>query len=192
MRSKIVWLSFCITMVYWLGGVMGCATSSHDTENYRILNEEKDIFNPSLPGNGINDISLTMPIVQVQLASLDIPQTVIESTTTQKSAVIEATSRNWDHLVTGPDQGITEHLPHHFKDCSFLMSAREQVDFEQPLTDQMNAALADANCQKFQPLDIIAAVGQPAKFAMDVATWPIVAVTLEPLWSPIHTPAPNK
>ena len=54
MREKIMTLTVCITLVYWLGGLAGCATSPRDAQNEDMLKEDKSIFDTSPPAGGGN------------------------------------------------------------------------------------------------------------------------------------------
>ncbi len=56
-RKKILWITFWMTMVYWLGGAIGCATDGTD-ENYKIL-EDNDTKLNSEPYSDATDADLT-------------------------------------------------------------------------------------------------------------------------------------
>lgn len=53
MPGKIIWLAMTVTVVYWLGSIIGC-TSSGDNQNFKILEDEPHLLDttdaPSQPG----------------------------------------------------------------------------------------------------------------------------------------------
>ncbi len=58
MRRKIMWLTFWITMVHWLGGLGGCAGPG-GAENYKANNEPIDANYPATAPSGIDEAPTT-------------------------------------------------------------------------------------------------------------------------------------
>ena len=49
MPRKIAWIAFWMTVVFWLGGLWGCAAPGDD-QNYKVLEEDEPLYQADPPG----------------------------------------------------------------------------------------------------------------------------------------------
>jgi len=96
MPSKIIWLAMLFTLVYWLGNAGGCASQSDD-QNYRLLEEDRPMFDPR--------------------HDTDKPGASVTPETPETAPSLQGFDRShWATIETRADDGATPYQPHYFTD----------------------------------------------------------------------------
>lgn len=197
MRNKIAVLSVCITLVYWMGGLTGCATSPQDAQNEDMLKEDKSIFDVSPPAEGGNQFQTRAnPKVTVFLAALQNTQTITEEVSAEDAtepvarkvdsdtqiSVTGFDRSSWVRIDVSPLVGTVNHDHSYHADKSGRLFTHTTVDLNQSSEDSMQAALDDTQCHTFQKREWATALIQPLKFCWDTFTLPYNATVKKPFW----------
>ena len=150
MREKIMTLTVCITLVYWLGGLAGCATSPRDAQNEDMLKEDKSIFDTSPPAGGGNQFQTqSHPHVNVMLAAMQPAETVTEvvdvpvEIATAPAAPVNDTGisvtgidrSSWQKIDVSPRYGRVKHSSTYFSDQPGRVYTHTTVNLDGLLSD---------------------------------------------------------
>lgn len=202
MRTKIAYLSVCITLVYWLGGMVGCATSPHDAQNEDMLKEDKSIFDTSPPSEGGNQFqSQTFPDHQLSLASIQTDVKVTESAASDMAPApvvipapvanpgndsapsINSLDRgNWSTITVSPLIGQVKHGSTYYADQPNRQYTHTTVNLEDGQDAAMEAALDDTDYHLLSQREWATTLIQPLKFCWDTFTLPYNMTVKEPFW----------
>ena len=191
MRNRIVYLSVCITLVYWLGGMMGCATSPGDARNEEMLNEDHSIFDTRLP----SERSQVHPVVDLALASIQPAVQVVESEDSKVKAEVRPVASsdkqlsvtsvdrsNWSTRTVGPRVGKTRHGFIYYTDKAGLEYTHTTVNLDASPPTVMKDVLDDTQFYLLSKREWAAALIHPLKFCWDTITLPYTATVKEPFW----------
>jgi hypothetical protein len=198
MREKIITLTVCITLVYWLGGLMGCATSPRDAQNEDMLKEDKSIFDVTPPDGGGNQFQTqAQPQRTLVLASMQSTDQVTESvdvpatmSSTAPAAPVSDTGvsvtgidrSGWDTIDVSPDYGVARHASTYFADQPGRLYTHTVADLSQDNQTAMETVLDDTERHTFKKREWASAGIQPLKFCWDLFTLPYNATIKEPFW----------
>ena len=201
MRNKIATLTVCITLVYWLGGLTGCATSPQDAQNEEMLKEDKSIFDVSPPGEGGNQFKTrAYPNGNVVLAALQTSETITEEVDLQtdgqmpvESAPKQVTSDDgtsitgidrstWSPITVNPLIGDVTHSHTYWADKEGRIYTHTTVDLDEGSDAAMKAALDDIQCHTYKKREWASALIQPLEFCWDTFTLPYNATVKQPFW----------
>ena len=194
MRNKTAYLSICITLVYWLGGMVGCATSPGDARNEEMLKEDRSIFDTTPPGQR-SDAS---PKIKLALASIQSSVKVTESADSEADSkakpVVAAASTStqlsvtgvdrshWPIKTVGPKIGKALHGYTYYADLSDREHARATVNLNASPQVAMKTALDGTEFQLLNKREWASALIQPLKFCWDTLMLPYNATVKEPFW----------
>ncbi len=197
MREKIMTLTVCITLVYWLGGLAGCATSPRDAQNEDMLKEDKSIFDTSPPAGGGNQFQTqSHPHVNVMLAAMQPAETVTEvvdvpvEIATAPAAPVNDTGisvtgidrSSWQKIDVSPRYGRVKHSSTYFSDQPGRVYTHTTVNLDEGNEAAMEAALDDNTRHTFKTREWKSSLIQPLKFCWDLFTLPYNATVKEPFW----------
>ncbi len=197
MREKIMTLTVCITLVYWLGGLAGCATSPRDAQNEEMLKEDKSIFDVTPPDAGGNQFQTqSHPHVNVMLAAMQSAEQVTEMVdvpteiATAPAAPVNDTGKsvtgidrgNWQKIDVSPRYGTVKHGATYFADQPGRVYTHTTVNLDEGNEAAMEAALDDNTRHTFKPREWKSTLIQPLKFCWDLFTLPYNATVKEPFW----------
>lgn len=158
MPHKVLLLAVLVTLVYWTGQAGGCA-SSGASENYKILDEDRPMFDTSVdphqPGARMED--------ETSLTGVD--------------------RSHWPIVTVGPGRPRVDQPPRYFQDwdLSRFAAADSRGDGE---TEPGRGV--PENWTRSNALGVVA---QPVKFLIDFAMLPVRAVTGEPTYEVVLAPA---
>ncbi|MCC7145876.1 MAG: hypothetical protein IT443_05475 [Phycisphaeraceae bacterium] len=208
MRNKILWISFWLTLILWLGNAW--AQSDTAPAPGSVTESTPAISAPGSAGGYVD--AATPPTTQPSASTTPgtTPGSVIESTPAISApgsaggyAVAPATSpsststphqvilpgspsptfdrAHWPRLDVAAEPGTTRHDPVYFKDLP--LSARRPSPTDPTLTsaEQFNLALSGSKSKTLDPLNLLNLLVQPAVFAADVALLPVAVVVAPPL-----------
>ncbi|MBL4699705.1 MAG: hypothetical protein JKX85_00465 [Phycisphaeraceae bacterium] len=194
MRNKTAYLSICITLVYWLGGMVGCATSPSEARNEEMLKEDRSIFDTTPPGQR----SAVSPKIELALASIQSAVKVTESADfkdASKAKTVVVTSlgdtelsltgvdrSHWQTKTVAPKVGKAMHGYTYYADLSGRQHAHTTVDLNADPQVAMKTALDDTECQLLSQREWASALIQPLKFCWDTLMLPYNATVKEPFW----------
>lgn len=194
MRNKTAYLSICITLVYWLGGMMGCATSPRDAQNEDMLHEDRPLLDTSPPSDGGNQFQThNAHQVNVAWASIQNSSTVIETAEpvsvntpmpggdTQKS-VTHFDRSSWGTLTTTPAIGKVNHGKIYFNDQPDRLFEHTTVDLNESPEVAMEASLDDIEYKLNSKREWKSTLIQPLKFCWDLFTLPYNGLVKDPFW----------
>ena len=194
MRTKIAYLSICITLVYWLGGMVGCATSPRDAQNEDMLHEDRPLLDTSPPGDGGNQFQThNGQQVNVVMASIQNSQTVIETTEpvsmntpmSEGDTQISVTNfdrSSWGTITTTPATGKVNHGKIYFNDQPDRLFAHTTVDLNESSEVAMEAAMDDIEYKLDSKREWKTSLIQPLKFCWDMFTLPYNSLVKDPFW----------
>lgn len=188
MWNKVVWLSFWVTMILWLGNFWGCAKPGQE-QNYRMLEDEQRTpvqreNSSAAPAerdtqfvlyqdeNTISDANDNVDVVP--------PDVVVRL---EQPVYLRGIDRShWPRIETGPEIAVTWHYPVYFKDWMPQHPAVERVNFNDPIAEQWADALAHPFAQNWDAHNALQLVIQPLKAAFDLVAAPFHMVTGAPPW----------
>lgn len=176
-----------MTMAAMVLGGVGACTSSSDEKNYKMLEDDRPMFESEHKPLG------RASLIEARFASLEDDTTVTVSaddapppTGGQREPVLPTafTYRSqWEPVVIGPADGRTAHQPWYFNDCpigqSHIQPANPEAAFEQYVDDGPGTVFTADNAK--------AAATQPLKAGLDLLLLPVRAI-LTPPWTTVHTP----
>lgn len=203
MRTKIVYLTVCVTLVYWLGGLVGCATSPRDAQNEDMLKEDRPLLDTTPPDDGGNQFqSQATPQKHIALASIQTSVKVTESAESPADAVqtlepappvvladdsqpsVTGIDRSsWSAISVGPEVGKVQHGYTYFSDRSGMLYTHTTVDLNEGSQATMNAALDDTESHWTDGREWATCLIQPLKFCWDMLTAPYNATYKQPFWT---------
>lgn len=211
MPRKVIWLSYCLTAVYWLGQAGGCATSGED-QNYKINegSNKHQMFDtthsPDKPGAMLpahrtylgDRLALARYegksewIETTEAPAGDAPSATAPSTNATPVAESDPSLRgidrsHWPRITVRPDSGAVTHGPHYFNDVN-IGSKRAAVDPESDTDTQLQTAMAGEQAPWPNKDNVIAAPVQIGKFFVDLVALPVRAVVTDPCWRPTTSP----
>ena len=162
MSRKIIWIVFWMTLMFWLGGLWGCAGTGDD-QNYEMLNEDEQLFQPEPPIlQSRQDIAVELDVALNESAQkLQVDESVEESpaapvaespqpTDAQASYVLLAQlaagepslqgigRSHWSRITVTPSYGTTVHHPIYFSDIN-VRSKSVPVEKPQAVLDSHGA-----------------------------------------------------
>lgn len=204
MWHKVVWLSFWVTMILWLGNFWGCAKPGQE-QNYRMLEQEQATpvqreNSSAAPVAGDTQFVLYQdndtagaavdpppPIVNEGDAPLVDPPTDAVAPdavlTTDQPIYLRGIDRShWPKIKTGPEIGVTWHYPIYFKDWMPQHPEVRRVNFNDPITEQWADALHNPFAQNWDPHNAGQLAIQPLKGAFDLAAAPFHMALGAPPW----------
>lgn len=198
MRNKIAILSVCITLVYWLGGLTGCATSPQDAQNEEMLKEDKPLLDPTPPGVGGNQFQTRNSLqIDVRYAAMQTAETVTEEVSVDTPAepvakqpvasdtgvsVTGLDRSGWSPITASPMIGTVKHGYIYHVDQPDRLYTHTVVDLEQGQEAAMTAALDDTQCHTLDKREWATTLIQPLKFCWDTFTLPYNATVKKPFW----------
>lgn len=178
MRRKVLWLTFWVTMTFWLGHAWGCAARTRVQEG-RWAGRGPAVDVPTVAEN--------QPTSLGPAAEGAVPRSGPTATAGPEGGMAAADLPRqdlWPEMVIGPASGVTRHWPVYFQDWEWRRpeaGASSQLMAEQ-LTAAMEAAQADGAADRAAD-----AVVQAGKFALDLGTLPL-KILIEPPWTREVTP----
>lgn len=185
----------------------GCAVLEAEDQNYRINNEQRDLFNTTPPGNdklnaitpgtddamAVRDYSQpsAYAVASADDAAVTLPaaETAVAAPVAQTPSVTGIDRSDWPKLSIGAERGITEHYPTYFADLP-RQPLRQPVDLHAPFDEQAVNALDGAEHAAWMSRgNGVEALVQPLKFVLDMAVMPVKALWLRPIWRNEQTPS---
>ena len=182
MTRKIAFLSLLVTLAYWLGGAVGCATPGDD-QNYRELDEDRPMFetdDPTQPGAEAVPDEEVLPTEALDAAMAELPAPVSDT----EPSLRGLDRSHWPIVRIGPGDGTVRHGPHYLRDCPGMVPAHPLGEgWDEATTEQrLLAAMAGEENGGWCLINLVNAGGQPLAFAAEMVLLPAKAV-MAPPWS---------
>jgi len=178
MRERVVWLSFWITLTYWLGNAFGCATAPSAVVHYAPDDGLLGGGTTAEPVRGIDEKVGEYPI--------DTTATLMDEYGIKSMAKPSLTGfdrSHWQPVPLRAVSGETLHHPIYFHDVDpcYVDPAGENFDMT------VAGALAGATAEDYSKCNLRDTFVQPAKGFLDVGLLPVRMVIQVP-WSVQSTP----
>ena len=197
MRQRVTWLTFWITMTYWLGSAFGCASSSsvqHPETATQTLSAPQVIEvvqADAQPSEAAPDAAPAAAnqddVVSTRVGRYDVntKATVRDEygLTSVATPSLRGNDRShWSEVSLHGEDGRTTHFPLYFSD--------PRASYDEPAAAEpmsVEAAMQGERPQNYSGANVFDAVVAPGKFLFDIAALPVRAV-LSPPWSRVTTP----
>jgi len=172
MARKVRWLTFWVTVVFWLGSAWGCASRMQEM---RAPGPAPVIDVPAVAEQQPARLGAVLP------GAVPTDRTAAGASGTAMADLPR--QQFWPEVLVGPARGATRHHPVYFHDLEWGRS--DQRAESQLVADQMSAALDTAKSSSAMVMAADAVV-QPAKFAADLGLLPVKMAARAP-WTHVTT-----
>ena len=214
MLEKVVWISFWVTLAYWLGGALGCAGSGGQDQNYRVLEDDRELFDTEPhedvdpgPASALEPPAVRDPVepqgphqappnaplaarYALLVGETEAPAVATVSASGSGPSLLGVDRSHWEKTTIGPAIGDTEHLPTYFQDRGLWEPQPNPTTvMNDPDADPdtwLNAALDNPKAGSWSGSNAGGLVVQPVKFSFDVVTLPI-RMLFKPPWTTERT-----
>jgi hypothetical protein len=212
MNRKTLWIGFWVTIVYWLGGALGCAKQAGELSDADLAED---------PQVAVQVDGEAGPAAeQVAAAAEETPPAEKTATTTTDSSApksgegdhapapsspetssavapgsnppiappkaIGLDRSHWPTQIVGPASGITQHNPYYFSDV-ILDSQKLPSDLNTDMDTRLNSVLDGSQAGNWNDTNGMGVLIQPPKFALDGAAGLIIQ-PFKPFFATEETP----
>jgi hypothetical protein len=179
MAHKVMWLTFWVTMSFWLGSAWGCAARLQEV---RAPGPAPEI---DVPGVGEYQPRQLGPVAAGAVPTGRATAAVPEGFQLAMAPADLPRRELWPTILLGPASGATRHHPVYFHDLEWLRSNPREDS--QLIADQMKATLGTNRTGLDTAEMAVETVIQPAKSAFDLGLLPAKMI-LRPPWTMERTP----
>jgi len=182
MRRKILWVTFWMTMVYWLGQASGCTAAFWQKPSGSLAAVTTHPTNESTEAPPDHAAVATAP-ARAEEIDLDGFQEQVDAIEPSLRGMDRS---HWKPIKTSAAYGTVRHRPIYLLDCA-IPEDDKPLDLDKPESQKLAAALAGAEASGWNRTNRSSALANPPKFGFDLLTLPIKFI-MTPGWKEQYSP----